>query len=75
MMTVQGTDGCISLVVDGSDTTPRIHKGKDFEEMHANDGSWPEPASTGNAELSSRSAPELELQPGQQHISHRGSPL
>merc|ERR1712210_363562 len=51
MMTVPGHDGCDQLVDDGGDATLLIHKGKEFEEKHAKDGSLPDPASTDNAEL------------------------
>merc|ERR1711988_1289984 len=51
MMTVPGADGCDFLVDDGGDATLLIHKGKEFEEKHAKDGSLPDPASTDNAEF------------------------
>merc|ERR1712032_594499 len=51
MMTVPGADGCDLLVDDGGDATLLIHKGKEFEEKHAKDGSLPDPASTENAEF------------------------
>merc|ERR1712017_15680 len=51
MMTVPGEDGCDSLVDDGGDATLLIHKGKEFEEKFAKDGSLPDPASTDNAEF------------------------
>merc|ERR1712210_345516 len=51
MMTVPGHDGCDQLVDDGGDATLLIHKGKEFEEKHAKDGSLPDPASTDNAEF------------------------
>merc|ERR1712188_304756 len=36
---------------DGGDATLLIHKGKEFEEKYAKDGSLPDPASTDNAEF------------------------
>jgi len=51
MMTVPGQDGCDQLVDDGGDATLLIHKGKEFEEKYAKDGSLPDPASTDNAEF------------------------
>merc|ERR1711990_504126 len=46
MMTVPGKDGCDQLVDDGGDATLLIHKGKEFEEKFAKDGSLPDPNST-----------------------------
>merc|ERR1711871_57005 len=51
MMTVPGEDGCDLLVDDGGDATLLIHKGKEFEEKFAKDGSLPDPNSTDNAEF------------------------
>ncbi|CAE8604842.1 unnamed protein product [Polarella glacialis] len=51
MMTVPGADGCDQLVDDGGDATILIHKGKEFEDKYAKDGSLPDPASTTNAEF------------------------
>merc|ERR1711959_334276 len=51
MMTVPGADGCDLLVDDGGDATLLIHKGKEFEEKFAKDGSLPDPATTDNAEF------------------------
>merc|ERR1711988_1016035 len=51
MMTVPGKDGCDQLVDDGGDATLLIHKGKEFEEKFAKDGSLPDPASTDNPEF------------------------
>ena len=51
MMTVPGQDGCDQLVDDGGDATLLIHKGREFEEKFAKDGSLPDPASTDNAEF------------------------
>jgi adenosylhomocysteinase len=51
MMTVPGVDGCDQLVDDGGDATLLIHKGKEYEEKFAKDGSLPDPASTDNAEF------------------------
>ncbi|CAE7251811.1 SAHH, partial [Symbiodinium microadriaticum] len=51
MMTVPGADGCDQLVDDGGDATLLIHKGKEFEEKFAKDGSLPDPSSTTNAEF------------------------
>jgi len=39
------------LVDDGGDATLLIHKGKEFEDKHAKDGSLPDPSSTTNAEF------------------------
>ena len=50
MMTVPGADGCDQLVDDGGDATLLIHKGKEFEEKFAKDGSLPDLVSTDNAE-------------------------
>jgi len=51
MMTWPGADGCDQLVDDGGDATLLIHKGKEFEEKFAKDGSLPDPSSTDNAEF------------------------
>merc|ERR1712064_104342 len=51
MLTVPGADGCDLLVDDGGDATLLIHKGKEFEEKYAKDGSLPDPNSTTNAEF------------------------
>merc|ERR1711948_93174 len=51
MMTVPGEDGCDLLVDDGGDATLLIHKGKEFEETFAKDGSLPDPSSTSNPEF------------------------
>merc|ERR1711933_398767 len=51
MMTMGGEDGCDQLVDDGGDATLLIHKGKEYEEKFAKDGSLPDPASTDNAEF------------------------
>merc|ERR1712012_629955 len=51
MMTVPGGDGCDQLVDDGGDATLLMHKGKEFEDKYAKDGSLPDPASTDNAEF------------------------
>merc|ERR1712113_757594 len=51
MMTVPGADGCDLLVDDGGDATLLIHKGKEFEEKYAKDGSLPDPTTTDNAEF------------------------
>merc|ERR1712045_316225 len=51
MMTVPGADGCDQLVDDGGDATLLIHKGKEFEEKFAKDGSLPDPTTTDNAEF------------------------
>merc|ERR1712127_1150955 len=51
MMTVPGADGCDQLVDDGGDATLLMHKGKEFEEKFAKDGSLPDPSSTDNAEF------------------------
>jgi len=51
MMTVPGKDGCDQLVDDGGDATLLIHKGKEYEEKYANDGTLPDPSSTDNPEF------------------------
>merc|ERR1712027_252032 len=51
MMTVPGADGCDQLVDDGGDATLLIHKGKEFEEKFAKEGTLPDPNSTDNAEF------------------------
>merc|ERR1712242_449999 len=51
MMPVPGADGCDQLVDDGGDATLLIHKGKQYEEAFAKDGSLPDPSSTDNAEF------------------------
>merc|ERR1712118_301782 len=51
MMTVPGKDGCDQLVDDVGDATLLIHKGKEYEEKYAKDGSLPDPNSTDNAEF------------------------
>merc|ERR1711971_1257496 len=51
MMTWPGIDGCDQLVDDGGDATLLIHKGKEFEEKFAKDGTLPDPASTENPEF------------------------
>merc|ERR1711879_192132 len=51
MMTVPGKDGCDQLVDDGGDATLLIHKGKEYEEKFAKDGSLPNPDSTTNPEF------------------------
>merc|ERR1712039_715637 len=43
--------GCDFLVDDGGDATLLIHKGKEYEEKYAKDGSLPDPSSTTNAEF------------------------
>merc|ERR1711979_80146 len=51
MLTVPGCDGCDQLVDDGGDATLLIHKGREFEETFAKDGSLPDPSSTDNPEF------------------------
>merc|ERR1712013_431822 len=51
MMTVPGCDGCDQLVDDGGDATLLIHKGKEYEDKFAKDGTLPDPESTDNAEF------------------------
>jgi len=51
MLTVPGSDGCDQLVDDGGDATLLIHKGKEFEEKFAKDGTLPDPESTTNPEF------------------------
>merc|ERR1712224_723298 len=45
------TDGPDLIVDDGGDATMLIHKGKEFEEKFAKDGSLPDPESSDNAEF------------------------
>ena len=49
MMTVPDADGCEMLLDDGGDATLLVHKGKEFDEMYAKDGSLADSARTGNA--------------------------
>merc|ERR1712050_3305 len=51
MMIVPGADGCDQLVDDGGDATFLVHKGKQFEEKFAADGSLPDPNSSDNPEF------------------------
>merc|ERR1712226_278510 len=51
MLTWPGADGADQIVDDGGDATLLIHKGKEFEEKYAKDGTLPDPASTDNAEF------------------------
>merc|ERR1712086_233076 len=51
MLTWPGSDGPDFIVDDGGDATLLIHKGKEFEEKFAKDGSLPDPNSTDNAEF------------------------
>merc|ERR1712096_102782 len=51
MLTWPGRDGPDMIVDDGGDATLLIHKGKEFEEKFAKDGSLPDPNSTDNAEF------------------------
>merc|ERR1739844_754915 len=51
MMLVPGADGCDQLVDDGGDATLLVHKGKEFEEKFAADGSFPDPHSSDNPEF------------------------
>merc|ERR1712176_871311 len=51
MMTVPGADGCDQLVDDGGDATLLMHKGKEYEEKFAKDGTLPDPQSTTNPEF------------------------
>merc|ERR1712178_651765 len=51
MMTVPGADGCDQLVDDGGDATLLIHKGKEYEEKFAKDGSLPNPEDSSNPEF------------------------
>merc|ERR1711870_115034 len=51
MMTVPGADGCDQLVDDGGDATLLMHKGKEYEEKFAKDGTLPDPESTTNPEF------------------------
>jgi adenosylhomocysteinase len=51
MLTWPGADGPDQIVDDGGDATMLIHKGKEFEEKFAKDGSLPDPESTTNPEF------------------------
>merc|ERR1712093_378232 len=51
MLTWEGADGPDQIVDDGGDATMLIHKGKEFEEKFAKDGSLPDPESTTNPEF------------------------
>merc|ERR1711894_173124 len=51
MMLVPGADGCDQLVDDGGDATLLVHKGKEYEEKFAKDGTLPDPSSTTWAEF------------------------
>merc|ERR1711988_463102 len=51
MLTVPDCDGCDQLVDDGGDATLLIHKGREFEEKFAKDGTLPDPASSTNPEF------------------------
>merc|ERR1711972_418955 len=51
MMTVPGADGCDQLVDDGGDATLLMHKGKEYEDKFAKDGTLPDPQSTTNPEF------------------------
>merc|ERR1712087_984408 len=50
-LTWPGVDGPDQIVDDGSDATMIIHKGKEFEEKFAKDGTLPDPESTTNPEF------------------------
>jgi len=51
MLTWPGADGPDQIIDDGGDATMLIHKGKEFEEKFAKDGSKPDPESTTNPEF------------------------
>merc|ERR1711970_549213 len=51
MLTWPGCDGCDQLIDDGGDATLLMHKGREFEEKFAKDGSLPDPESTTNPEF------------------------
>merc|ERR1711908_90116 len=51
MGTWPGADGPDQIIDDGGDATMLIHKGKEFEEKFAKDGSLPDPNSTTNPEF------------------------
>merc|ERR1711981_692685 len=51
MLTWPGADGPDQIIDDGGDATMLIHKGKEFEEKFAKDGSLPDPDSTTNPEF------------------------
>merc|ERR1712150_286775 len=46
-----GAAGPDQIVDDGGDATLLIHKGKEYEDKHAQDGSLPDPESTANPEF------------------------
>jgi len=51
MLTWPGADGPDQIIDDGGDATMLIHKGKEYEEKFAKDGSLPDPESTQNPEF------------------------
>merc|ERR1711896_41870 len=51
MLTWPGANGPDQIIDDGGDATMLIHKGKEFEEKFAKDGSLPDPNSTSNPEF------------------------
>merc|ERR1711896_100061 len=51
MLTWPGANGPDQIIDDGGDATMLIHKGKEFEEKFAKDGSLPDPNSTTNPEF------------------------
>jgi len=51
MLTWPGADGPDQIIDDGGDATMLIHKGKEYEEKFAKDGSLPDPESTTNPEF------------------------
>jgi adenosylhomocysteinase len=51
MLTWPGVDGPDFIIDDGGDATMLIHKGKEYEEKFAKDGSLPDPESTTNPEF------------------------
>merc|ERR1712151_442485 len=51
MLTWPGADGPDYIIDDGGDATMLIHKGKEYEEKFAKDGSLPDPESTTNPEF------------------------
>jgi len=50
-LTWEGAAGPDQIVDDGGDATLLIHKGKEFEDKYAQDGSLPDPESTTNPEF------------------------
>ena len=58
MLTWPGADGPDQIIDDGGDATMLIHKGKDFEEKFAKEGSLP-PTSSSSASLRQSRTPSV----------------